>query len=100
MDKSQSYPDIPGAKEYYCEAILPSEMAARALAALESSFYEAYVEQYFAPCAGGRGYSQVIRECKGLTKEEAIEMMRTLEDEFRPKDCERYSFYVSYRKTK
>jgi hypothetical protein len=50
MDKSQSYPDIPGAAEYYCEVIEPSKMIAQAFEVIEMQFYAAY---------GGctRGYS-------------------------------------------
>jgi hypothetical protein len=64
MDKSQDFPDIPGAKEYYCEVIKPSEMVTKAYEVMEMQFFAAY---------GGctRGYSSERKVAEASTKEAA-----------------------------
>jgi hypothetical protein len=64
MDKSQSYPDIPGAAEYYGEVIKPSEMVAKAFEVIEMQFFAAY---------GGctRGYSSERKVAEAESKEAA-----------------------------
>ena len=62
MDKSQSYPDIPGAAEYYGEVIKPSEVVAKAFEVIEMQFFAAY---------GGctRGYSSERKVAEASSKE-------------------------------
>lgn len=69
MDKSQDFPDIPGAKEYYCEVIMPSEMIAKAFEVMEMQFFESY---------GGctRGYSSERKVAEASTKEVAEEIAK------------------------
>lgn len=62
MDKSQDYPDIPGAKEYYGEVIAPSKLIERAYEVLERQYFSSY---------GGRGYSSERTLVKVSSKEEA-----------------------------
>ena len=41
--------------------------------------FEAYVEQFFEPVAGGRGYSTVIRNFKYESRQEANQKSRRIE---------------------
>lgn len=59
--------------------------------------FEAYVEQYFAPSMGARGYSSVIRTYPSLTESEAKAKVAELTKEWNPQGNSRYSFYCSYR---
>ena len=69
MDKSQGYPDIPGAAEYYCEVIKPSEMITKAFEVIEMQFFAAY---------GGctRGYSSERKVAEASTKEVAEQIAK------------------------
>lgn len=58
MDKSQDFPDIPGAKEYYCEAIKPSEMITKAYEVMEMQFFAAY-----GGCTRGYSSEKVVATC-------------------------------------
>lgn len=59
--------------------------------------FEAYVEQYFAPLMGGRGYSSVIRTFPGLTEAEAKAKVAELRKEWDQQATETYSFYCGHR---
>lgn len=69
MDKSQSYPEIPGAAEYYAEVIAPSEMIKSTFEVMEMQFFAAY---------GGctRGYSSERAIATTATKAEAEAMAK------------------------
>ena len=69
MDKSQDFPDIPGAKEYYCEVIKPSEIVAKAYEVIEMQFFAAY---------GGctRGYSSERKIAEASSKEVAEQIAK------------------------
>ena len=69
MDKSQDFPDIPGAKEYYCEVIKPSEIVAKAYEVIEMQFFAAY---------GGctRGYSSERKVAEASSKEVAEQIAK------------------------
>lgn len=62
MDKSQYFPDIPGAAEYYSEVIKPSEVAAKAFEVIEMQFFAAY-----GSCT--RGYSSERKVAEASSKE-------------------------------
>ena len=59
--------------------------------------FEAYVEQYFAPMMGSRGYSSVIRTYPGLTEVEAKAKAKELESEWKGQETKYSSFYCSFR---
>ena len=69
MDKSQCFPDIPGAAEYYSEVIKPSEMVKTAFEVIEMQFYGAY---------GGctRGYSSERKVAEATTESVAKEIAK------------------------
>jgi hypothetical protein len=60
--------------------------------------FVAYVEQFFAPSMGSRGYSSEIRSYPGLTEDEAKAKAKELRDEWDKQATDRYSFYCSFRK--
>lgn len=55
--------------------------------------FEAYVEQFFEPVTGGRGYSNVIRNFKYETEQEAKQKAEELKKEWGTGN-----FYVGVRK--
>lgn len=69
MDKSQDFPDIPGAKEYYCEVIKPGEIVAKAYEVIEMQFFAAY---------GGctRGYSSERKIAEASSKDVAEQIAK------------------------
>ncbi len=91
MDKSQDWPDIPGAKEYYVEVIKANEMIEKAYEVMEMQFFAAY---------GGctRGYSSERKVAEAPSKEvgEAIAKEKNATKE----STERTSFYYYVKEKK
>lgn len=60
------------------------------------AFYEVYVEKFFAPMGGGRGYSSDRVVASGLTEEEAKMIAKGYKEEYKSADA----YYVGTRKMK
>jgi hypothetical protein len=71
MDKSQDFPDIPGAAEYYCEVIKANEMVAKAFEVMEMTFYAAY-----GGCTRGYSSERAVEVVESKEAGEAIARTR------------------------